>query len=115
VTLDVETLLAGLMQVVGPDEVVLFKPRWSAFHRTGLDAWLRRHGVTSVVVAGCNLPNSPRATLFDASNHDYHAALAVDAVSQVTEARLHDLSLIGVALVDAATVAQGLGAHRDEG
>jgi nicotinamidase-related amidase len=100
--LDPQLLLTGEPQRVGPDEVIVFKPRWSAFHRTRLHEWLTERGVTSLVVAGCNLPNCPRATLFDASNHDYRAALAVDAVSQVTQARLDDLTLIGIQLLTAA-------------
>lgn len=106
--LDTGRLLAGAPQHVGGDEVVMFKPRWSAFHRTDLHAWLTDRAVTSVVVAGCNLPNCPRATLFDASNRDYRAALVVDAVSQATPERLADLRLIGVSLVTTADVCSAL-------
>jgi nicotinamidase-related amidase len=77
----------------------LFKPRWSAFHRTPLEAWLRARDVTTVVVAGCNLPNCPRASLFDASERDFRTVLVKDAVSQATDERLEDLSRIGVNLV----------------
>lgn len=73
-----------------------------------LHDWLTERGVTSLAVAGCNLPNCPRATLFDASNHDYRAAPAVDAVCQVTQARLDDLSLIGIQLVTTAQVRSAL-------
>ena len=102
--LDHELLLTGVPQEVGPAEIVIYKPRWSAFHRTDLDAWLREHGCDTVVVAGCNLPNCPRATLFDASERDYRAALVTDAVSQVTPERLDDLADIGVQLVTTADV-----------
>jgi len=94
--LDYDSLLAGGMQHVAPHEVVIFKPRWSAFYRTTLDEHLRDLGVNTVVVAGCNLPNCPRATLFDASERDYRAAVVTDATSQVTDERLDDLRLIGV-------------------
>ncbi|PWJ54935.1 Nicotinamidase-related amidase [Quadrisphaera granulorum] len=99
VELDHRTLVAGGLQHLGPQEVVMFKPRWSAFHRTALQTWLEQHAVDSVVVAGCNLPNCPRATLFDAAARDYRTAVVTDAVSQVTEERLADLRLIGVNLV----------------
>lgn len=102
--LDHELLLTGAPQDIGPGEVVVYKPRWSAFHRTGLDAWLRERGCDTVVVAGCNLPNCPRATLFDASERDYRAVLVTDAVSQVTQERLDDLAAIGVQLVTTADV-----------
>jgi nicotinamidase-related amidase len=108
--LDAELLLGGGVQAVGPREVVVWKPRWSAFHRTALHSWLAVEGVDSVVVAGCNLPNCPRATLFDASAHDYRTALAVDATSQVTPERLADLELIGVNLLTVDELTSALSA-----
>lgn len=92
VDLDPELLLSGVPQSIGPEEVVIFKPRWSALHRTGLETWLRDHGCDTVVVAGCNLPNCPRATLFDASERDFRCVLATDAVSQVSPERVGDLA-----------------------
>lgn len=98
IALDPPLLLTGQRQVITDSEVVLYKPRWSAFYRTDLHAWLTEAGVDTVVVAGCNLPNCPRATLFDATSRDLRTVLAVDAVSQVTPERLADLSAIGVTL-----------------
>lgn len=106
--LDSELLLAGGFQQVGPSEHILFKPRWSAFYRTELERHLRERGVSTVVVAGCNLPNCPRATLFDASERDYRAVVVEDATSQVTPERLHDLTLIGVHVTDVASVEKEL-------
>lgn len=40
VPLETAGLLAGQPQSVGPDEVIFYKPRWSAFFRTGLQSWL---------------------------------------------------------------------------
>ena len=108
--LDPDRLLAGEPQQLGPDEIALFKPRWSAFHRTVLHEWLHARDVTTVVVLGCNLPNCPRATLFDASNHDYRTVLVTDATSQVTEDRLADLELIGVNLATARETIEQLAA-----
>lgn len=104
IDLDSELLLSGAPQPVGPEEVIFYKPRWSAFHRTSLESWLRSHDCDTVVVAGCNLPNCPRATLFDASERDLRAVLVTDAVSQATEERLADIELIGVRLLSTATV-----------
>jgi len=106
--LDPELLLAGGFQEVGPAEHIVFKPRWSAFYRTELEQHLRERGVSTVVVAGCNLPNCPRATLFDASERDYRAVIVEDATSQVTQERLHDLTLIGVIVTDVASVEKEL-------
>lgn len=96
VALDADLLLSGRPQRITERESVLWKPRWSAFYRTDLDGLLRDDGVDTVVVAGCNLPNCPRATLFDASERDYRTVVVTDAVSQVTDARVDDLELIGV-------------------
>lgn len=108
VGLDFAGLLSGQMQSVGKREVVLFKPRWSGFYRTGLEEWLRQEGCDTVVVAGCNLPNCPRATLFDASERDLRAVLVTDAVSQASEERLADLERIGVHLYTTETAIDAL-------
>lgn len=96
VELDSEALLAGRLQQVGRNEVVMWKPRWSAFHRTPLDDHLRDLGVDTVVVAGCNFPNCPRATIFDASERDYRIVLVQDATSEITPDRLTDVVKLGV-------------------
>jgi nicotinamidase-related amidase len=108
VELDGEALLAGHLQRVGPGEVVLWKPRWSAFHRTPLDDHLRQLGVDTVVVAGCNFPNCPRATVFDASGRDYRVVVVPDATSQVTPERLADAEALGVHPVPAAEVVRAV-------
>lgn len=98
VELDWQSLRSNEPQRVGELEYVMYKPRWSAFHRTPLEDILTEHDVNTAVIAGCNLPNCPRATLFDASERDYRTVLVTDATSQVTEERLSDLALIGVHL-----------------
>jgi nicotinamidase-related amidase len=94
--------------LIGPREWLLYKPRWDAFHHTGLEAHLRSLKVKLVVVCGCNLPNCPRATLFGASNRDLRTVLARDATSQVTAERLADLALIGTEVMTVDAVGQAL-------
>lgn len=94
--LDCDALLAGELQRVTTTEVVMWKPRWSAFHRTPLDSHLHDLRVDTVVVAGCNFPNCPRATVFDASERDYRVVVAHEATSQVTPDRLADAVQLGV-------------------
>ncbi|MFJ8581022.1 cysteine hydrolase family protein [Micromonospora sp. NPDC093277] len=102
--IDPEPLLAGRPLELRDHEIVLFKPRWGAFYRTVLETWLRERDVDTVVVAGCNLPNCPRATLFEASERDFRTVLAPDSASQTSPQRLDDLAAIGVNLVPADTI-----------
>lgn len=105
---DGDALLVSEIQPVGPQEFILYKPRWSAFYRTALDTHLSTLGISTLVVAGCNLPNCPRATLFDASERDYRTVLASDATSQTTTERLDDLAMIGVNLLDTESIVKSL-------
>jgi nicotinamidase-related amidase len=106
--LDPAVLLAGGFQEVGSREVVMWKPRWSAFFRTPLEDHLVAHGVDTVVIAGCNFPNCPRATAFDASERDYRVVIAMDAVSQATPERLADAESIGALSIPSEQIFQGL-------
>lgn len=108
IALQPRTLLSGQPQQLSEHEAIMYKPRWSAFYRTDLESWLRARAVDTVVVAGCNLPNCPRATLFDASERDLRTVLVTDAVSQTTPERLADLQLIGVTLLTTNEVASAL-------
>ncbi len=113
---DPDLLFAGRPQAVGPAEWLLWKPRWSAFHRTGLHDLLHGLGVDTVVVAGCNFPNCPRATIFDASARDYRVVMVAEATSGVTEERWDDLLAIGaVGATVAAVVAELRGLRPDSG
>ncbi|MEU4653316.1 isochorismatase family cysteine hydrolase [Streptomyces sp. NPDC023723] len=99
--LDPELLLSGRPQRLGPYDHAVFKPRWGAFYRTCLEDLLRELGVDTLVFAGCNLPNCPRASIVQASERDFRVALVRDAVSQVTDSALTELAGIGVHLIEA--------------
>ena len=94
--LDPERLMAGELQSLSDHEWAMYKPRWGAFYRTALESLLAETGSSAIAVCGCNLPNCPRATLFEASERDFAAVLVADATSQSSANRLSDLSLIGV-------------------
>jgi nicotinamidase-related amidase len=83
--LDPDLLLSGMPQRLAADEHVIYKPRWSAFYQTPLHQHLAAIGVTTLVVAGCNYPNCPRATIYEASARDYRLVIAEDAVSGFDE------------------------------
>lgn len=96
--LDAVRLLDGTLQSVGTWEWIMYKPRWGAFYQTPLDGHLKRLGVTTLVVAGCNFPNCPRATVYEASERDYRVVLVSDAVSGLYDRGRAELESIGVRL-----------------
>jgi nicotinamidase-related amidase len=98
--LDPELLLAGDGQQLGTQEWILYKPRWSAFFETSLEARLRALDISTVVICGCDFPNGPRATIYAASNRDFRLVLVPDAVSRTTDAGLQELGSIGVRLMN---------------
>jgi nicotinamidase-related amidase len=97
--LDDELLLAGGFQPIGPNEVAMFKPRWGAFYRTSLEEHLRGLGVSTLVFAGCNFPNCPRTSIYEASERDFRIVLADDATSGVYDRGRTELTNIGVTCV----------------
>jgi nicotinamidase-related amidase len=108
--LDTAALLSGGVQPLGPGEVAIYKPRWGAFFATPLEAHLREREITTLVFSGCNFPNCPRTSLYEASERDFRVVLARDAVSGLYERGEQELRGIGVTLMDAADIAAALSA-----
>jgi nicotinamidase-related amidase len=106
--LDDERLLSGAPQELGPAEYALFKPRWGAFYRTGLDDLLAGHGVDTLVFAGCNLPNCPRASLIEAHERDFRVVLATDAVSRAGDEGLAEIAGLGTVLLATADITEAV-------
>ena len=107
--LDDELLLSGRAQRLGGREIVIYKPRWGAFFGTALDNYLVEHRVDTVVVAGCNFPNCPRTSIYEASERDYRIVLVDDAVSGLYERGRAEMTSIGVTLSTADTVIEAVG------
>jgi len=103
IRLDVERLFGGTMQEIGPREWAMYKPRWGAFYQTSLESHLRDLGITTVAVCGCNYPNCPRATLYEASERDFRTLLITDAVSGLYDRGARELRNVGVTLMDTDT------------
>jgi nicotinamidase-related amidase len=99
VCLDAALLLGGEAQQIGAAEWIRFKPRWGAFFGTSLETQLRKLDVDTVVVAGCNYPNCPRTTLYEASERDFRLALITDALSGLYDKGLQEMTGIGVNLM----------------
>ena len=94
--LDADTLLDGGFQELGPGEWVVYKPRWGAFYDTDLEDFLRERDVNTVVVCGCNFPNCPRTTVYEASERDFRVAFVEDATSGTYGRGLAELENVGV-------------------
>jgi nicotinamidase-related amidase len=99
VKLDTELLLKGKLQQVAMKEWIMYKPRWGAFYSTPLEKHLRDLNTNTVVICGCNFPNCPRTTVYEASERDFRVVLIKDATSNVYEHGLHELDKIGVELM----------------
>jgi nicotinamidase-related amidase len=106
VELDHERLLSGGLQQVGPCEHVVYKPRWGAFYQTELERHIRDTGSDTLVFAGCNFPNCPRASIYEASERDFRIVLVSDAVSGLDDRGIEECRRIGVDVRDlSATLA----------
>ena len=105
---DDERLLNGELQELSPREHVMFKPRWGAFYRTGLEGHLRDLAVTTVVFAGCNFPNCPRTSIYEASERDFRIVAATDAISGLYDRGRDELAAIGVSMLSADEIASVL-------
>ncbi len=108
VALDASTLLEGLPQQLGAPEVVIYKPRWGAFFETPLEEHLRRDDVSTLVFCGCNFPNCPRTSIYEASERDFRIVLAEDAISGLYERGRQELENIGVRLMPTAEITEAL-------
>jgi nicotinamidase-related amidase len=109
IRLDPDLLLAGRIQNLASDEVVIYKPRWGAFFHTPLEAHLRGQGVSTLVFCGCNFPNCPRTSMYEASERDFRVVLATDAISGLYERGQHELAAIGVRLMTSEEIGATLG------
>ena len=79
----------------------MYKSRWGAFYKTALEKHLHSIDINTVVVCGCNFPNCPRTTIYEASERDFKIVLAKNATSLVYDLGLQELRNIGVSLMDA--------------
>ena len=67
-----------------PDDILITKRTWGAFHRTDLDARLHERGATQVVVLGIATSAGVESTARQAHEHGYHVTVATDAVADRT-------------------------------
>lgn len=103
VELDHELLLNGELQQIFRREHVMYKPRWGAFYQTGLERHLRDTGSDTLVFAGCNYPNCPRTSIYEASERDFRTVLVSDAVSGLDDRGIKECRAIGVHVANLST------------
>jgi len=115
VQLDAELLLKGEIQNWGKKEFVIYKPRWGAFYKTPLNSHLENLGVNTLVLCGCNFPNCPRTTIYEASERDYRIVIVEDAVSGIYEKGKEELRHIGVRIWPTSSVLDSVPTEPDTG
>jgi nicotinamidase-related amidase len=96
VELDHELLLSGELQQIGPREHVMYKARWGAFYQTKLEQHIHDTGSDTLVFVGCNFPNCPRASIYEASERDFRIVLVSDALSGLDDRGIKECRAIGV-------------------
>jgi len=100
IKLNSNLLLSGSFQKVGEREWIMYKPRWSAFYKTELEKHLHNLGINTVVVCGCNFPNCPRTTIYEASERDFKIIMIKDATSALYDKAILELKNIGISIKD---------------
>jgi nicotinamidase-related amidase len=104
IELDADMLLSGCIQTFNSREVAIYKPRWGAFYSTPLDQYLREKDVSTLVFSGCNFPNCPRTSIYEASERDFRVVLAEDAISGLYDQGRREMRNIGVELFSTSQI-----------
>ena len=89
-------------------ELVIRKRHASAFFETPLPGWLTLHRADTVLIAGCTTSGCVRATVIDASAHNYRPIVVTDCVGDRAlgphEANLFDMGQKYADLMDLAAL-----------
>jgi nicotinamidase-related amidase len=112
VKLDNNALLTGYIQNVSPNEVIIYKPRWGAFYKTPLEGHLKQCGVNTIIFTGCNYPNCPRTSIYEASERDFRIVLVENAVSGLYKKAIEEMKNIGVSVLTVSKILQEINAVR---
>jgi nicotinamidase-related amidase len=92
-----------------PDDFIVTKQRVGAFLGTSLDDYLRRRGVTQVVLAGVSTSGGVESTARSAYDLGYNVVLVVDAMTDLNaETHRHSIEKIFPRLGETDTTANVL-------
>lgn len=62
---------------------------------------LHKEGINTLIVVGCNYPNCPRASIYDASARDFRVVAVQDGISGLVDKDKKELTCIGVEVIQA--------------
>jgi ureidoacrylate peracid hydrolase len=83
-----------------PDDVVIYKHRFSGFFETTLDAELQRRGIRQLIITGATTSICVESTIRDAMFRDYSCVLLADCTGEPIGSDLprtnHDASLLTI-------------------
>jgi ureidoacrylate peracid hydrolase len=71
-----------------PEDIVIYKHRFSGFYQTELDAVLKKLGVRQLIVTGCTTSVCVESTVRDAMFHDYNCIVLADCTAEPQGAEL---------------------------
>ncbi len=98
-----------------PGELVVRKTNASAFFATGLVGWLAGRRVDTLLVSGCTTSGCVRATVVDASSHNFRTIVITDCVGDRAlgphEANLFDMQQKYADLMSCAALKATIGAR----
>lgn len=60
---------------------------------------MKERGKDTLVFTGCNYPNCPRTSIYEASERDFRVVLVKDAISQLYPKGEEEMKNIGVSLL----------------
>lgn len=83
------------------NEWVIYKPRWGAFFKTPLEEFLIRKGINTLIFTGCNFPNCPRTSIYEASERDFNVIMVKDAISGTYDRGNREINQIGARVLSA--------------
>lgn len=90
-----------------PSDHTVTKRTWGAFTNTDLDAWLKKNGVTQVVICGVASSAGVESTARFAQELGYNVALATDAMTDMSpEAHENSIKRIFPRLGETGTTAE---------
>jgi len=108
ILLDTDLLLSHGIQTIGANEVVVYKPRWGSFYNTPLEHYLSKQNISTLIFCGCNFPNCPRTSIYEASERDFRIVVVDDAVSGLYDQGRIEMRNIGVELLSTSQVIEAV-------